>query len=137
VLLFKDLEKNIVTTVNYSSNQQIIVYNFDADNGGKMELCDDRTLSLCFSKISTKKLLLFVEVTIQLLSSSVVAEVVSNMVMDSTTLVSAAVDASNELAVRHVVNWDSLEILSIAEDQKGAAVAVMDKDIMYEFLDLR
>jgi hypothetical protein len=59
------------------------------------------------------------------------------MVMDSTTLVSAAVDASNELAVRHVVNWDSLEILSIAEDQKGAAVAVMDKDIMYEFLDLR
>lgn len=83
MLLFKDLEKDIVTTVNYGSNQQIIVYNFDADNSGKMKLCDDRTLSLCFSKISTKKLVLFVEVTIQLLSSSVVAEVVSNMVMDS------------------------------------------------------
>ena len=47
---FKDLEKDIATRVNWSSSQQIIVYEFDADNGREKELCDDRILSVCFSE---------------------------------------------------------------------------------------
>jgi len=63
----------------------------------------------------------------------------SNMVMDnvSTTLDSAAIDASNEPAVGHVVNWDSLEILLVVEDQVGVVNPVVDEALMYEFLGLR
>ena len=93
-------------------------------------------------KTSTKKLLLFVDVkdkTTELISSSVVTKVMSNMVMDnvSTTLDSAAIDASNEPAVGHVVNWDSLEILLVVEDQVSVVNPVVDEALMYEFLGLR
>ena len=93
-------------------------------------------------KTSTKKLLLFVDVkdkTTELISSSVVTKVMSNMVMNnvSTTLDSAAIDASNEPTVGHVVNWDSLEILLVVEDQVSVDNPVVDEALMYEFLGLR
>jgi hypothetical protein len=36
----------------------------------------------------------------------------------------------------HVIDWDNLEILPIAEDQIGAALPLMDENEMYAFVGL-
>jgi hypothetical protein len=46
-------------------------------------------------------------------------------------------ESSNPVVVSHEINWDSLEITPLAEDQIGTALPVMDEETMYEFVGLR
>jgi hypothetical protein len=46
----------------------------------------------------------------------------------------AVTDAISE---PHVIDWDNLGIVPIAEENIGSAAALMDEDATYEFLGLR
>ena len=43
----------------------------------------------------------------------------------------------NPVVVSHQIDWESLLITPLTEDQIGTALPVMDEDAMYEFVDLR
>lgn len=102
------------------------------------ELMDESSLAIAFSNGMTKKtLMLFVDVEekdIELTSASVVTEgVQSNVVPDDSI---ALGDSSNPEEAAHVIDWDSLQIVPIAEDQIGTLAPVMDEDAMYAFVGL-
>ena len=46
-------------------------------------------------------------------------------------------DCNNEVVVSPLIDWDSLEIIPLAEDHIRAALPVMDEEAMYEFVGLR
>jgi len=102
---------------------------------------DDTDLSLAFAeKMDDKKLFLFVDVEdkpAEMFSNSAVTQAeaaVSNVGDDNAT---EPGDWSNPAVVSHEIDWDSLEITSLIEDQIGTALPAMDEDAMYEFVGLR
>jgi len=71
----------------------------------------------------------------QILCKSTVTEgVMSNVMYDN---VDTQVDSTNPPDVGNVIDWDSLEIVPIPEEQIGAPVTLMDEYVMYEFVGLR
>ncbi|CAD6245871.1 unnamed protein product [Miscanthus lutarioriparius] len=85
-----------------------------------------------------KKLFLFVDVEdkpTEVFCSSVTEAATSNVGHDNVT---GPIDSSKEASVSHAIDWDSLEIIPLGQDQIiGAALPVMDEDAMYEFVGLR
>jgi len=107
--------------------------------GGERKLLNDTELFLAFSKrMGDKKLFLFVDVEdkpTEVFCSSVTEAATSNVGHDNVT---GPIDSSKEASVSHAIDWDSLEIIPLGQDQIiGAALPVMDEDAMYEFVGLR
>jgi len=125
----KDLENDIAARVKWGSSQQIAIYEFDPNTGGEKILLDDKALSLALlERENRKKLFLYVDV-----QSKAVTEVMSNVSINN---VSAPEQSNNEVGDVDVIDWDSLDIIPIGQDQVGVAVCVMDEEAMYEFLVL-
>jgi len=66
--------------------------------------------------------------------SKAVTEVMSNVSINN---VSAPEQSNNEVGDVDLIDWDSLDIIPVGQDQVGAAVCVVDEEAMYEFLGLR
>ena len=126
----KDLENDIAARVKWGSSQQIAIYEFDPNTGGEKILLDDKALSLALlERENRKKLFLYVDV-----QSKAVTEVMSNVSINN---VSAPEQSNNEVGDVDLIDWDSLDIIPVGQDQVGAAVCVVDEEAMYEFLGLR
>lgn len=133
------LERDLAGKVNWGSGQQPVISEFDMSGGGERKLVNDTDLSVAFSeRKDEKKLFLFVDVEekpTEVLSTSAVTEAaVSNVGDDNATILG---DWSNEAVVSQVIDWDSLEIIPLTEEQIGAPLPAMDEDTMYEFVGLR
>jgi hypothetical protein len=136
-MLLRDLEAR----VKWGSGQQPMIHEFDRSGGGEKKLVDDKDLSLAFAeKMHDKKLFLFVDFVdkpAEMFSNSVVTEAeaaTSNVGHDNAT---EQGDCSNPALVSHQIDWESLLITPLTEDQIGIALPVMDEDAMYEFVGLR
>jgi hypothetical protein len=73
----------------------------------------------------------------QISSNSVVTEAetaASNVDHDNAT---EQGDCSNPAVVSHPIDWESLLITPLTEEQIGTAHPVMDEDLVYEFVGLR
>jgi len=73
----------------------------------------------------------------EIFSNSVVTEAeaaASNVGHDNAT---EQGDYGNPAVVSHQIDWESLLITPLTEDQIGTALSVMDEDAMYEFVGLR
>ena len=133
------LEKDLAERVTWGSSQHPVISEFDMCTGGERNLGDDAALSLAFfERIAEKKLMLFVDVedkSGQILCKSTVTEgAMSNVVSDN---VGTQVDSTDPPDVGNVIDWDSLEIEPILEEQIDAPIRLMDEDAMYEFVGLR
>ena len=131
------LEKDLAARVTWGSSQHPVISEFDMCTGGERNLGDDAALSLAFfQRISEKKLMLFVDVEDKSgqIQSTVIEGGMSNVVSDN---VGTQVDSTDPLDVGNVIDWDSLEIVPIPEEQIGAPVTLMDEYVMYEFVGLR
>ncbi|CAD6250351.1 unnamed protein product [Miscanthus lutarioriparius] len=88
--------------------------------------------------MDNKKLFLFVDIVdkpADVISNSAITEVaVSNVGHDNAT---GQGDCNNEAVVSPLIDWDSLEIIPLVEDQIGAALPMMNEEAMYEFVGLR
>jgi hypothetical protein len=127
------IENELAERVKWGSCQRLKICEFDMSSGRERELVDDNALTCAFSERKTEqKLFLYVDVEdrpLELVSKSCVSEVVMSS--------NAVTDVINSSSEPHVIDWDSLEILPIAEDQIGCAYTLMDEDTMYEFVGLR
>lgn len=128
-----NLQKDLAARVKWGSCQHLLISEFDMSGN----LDDDVALSLAFSeRLAEKKLFLFVDVedkAMQMEGNSGITEgVMSNVVTENG---SAQVNSGEE--VPYVIDWDSLQIEPIAEDQIGSAVPLMSEDAMYAFLGLQ
>jgi hypothetical protein len=136
-MLLEDLEAR----VKWGSGQQPVIHEFDTSVGGEKKLVNDKDLSLAFAeKLHDKKLFLFVDVVdkpTEMISNSAVTEAeaaASNVDHDNAT---EQGDCSNPTVVSHQIDWESLLITPLTEDQIGTAHPVMDEDAVYEFVGLR
>jgi hypothetical protein len=136
-MLLGDLE----TRVKWGSGQQPVIHEFDTSVGGEKKLVNDKDLSLAFAeKLHDKKLFLFVDVVdkpAEMISNSAVTEAeaaASNVDHDNAT---EQGDCSNPTVVSQQIDWESLLITPLTEDQIGSAHPVMDEDAVYEFVGLR
>ena len=131
------LEKDLAARVIWGSSQHPVISEFDMCTGGERNLGDDAALSLAFfQRISEKKLMVFVDIEDKSgqIQSTVIEGGMSNVVSDN---VGTQVDSTDPLDVGNVIDWDSLEIVPIPEEQIGAPVTLMDEYAMYEFVGLR
>ena len=89
-------------------------------------------------ELQKKKLMLFVDVedkSGQILCKSTVTEgAMSNVVSDN---VGTQVYSTDPTDVGNVIDWDSIEIEPIPEEQIDAPIRLMDEDAMQEFVGLR
>lgn len=135
----EDLEKDIAARVKWGSRQQLAIFEYDVVSGGERKLLDDNDLSVAFAASQVeKKMFLLVCVEdkpTDLVSGSAVTEVMSNMTIDNGN--ATAIVSSNEPTIGDVINWDTIEITPIKDDQIGSAFYVMDEDAMYEFVGLK
>jgi len=136
-MLLGDLEAR----VKWGSGQQPVIHEFDMSGSGEKKLVDDKDLSLAFAeKMHDKKLFLFVDVVdkpAEIFSNSAVTEAeaaASNVGHDNAT---EQGDCGNPAVVSHQIDWESLLITPLTEDQIGTTLPVMDEDAMYEFVGLR
>ncbi|WVZ82023.1 hypothetical protein U9M48_029339 [Paspalum notatum var. saurae] len=135
------LEKDLAARVNWGSCQRPVFSEFDMSSFEERKIVDEASLALAFSdRMAEKKLLLFVNMedkNMELMSISAVSVVtegaMSNIVAENG---SAQVDASNQVEDAYVIDWDSLEIVPIAEEQIGTLAPFMDDDAMYAFVGL-
>ena len=103
-------------------------------SGGERKLLNDTDLFRAFSeRMGDSKLLLFVDVEDK--PTEVVTEVAASNVGHDNVI--GPIDSSKEAFVSHAIDWDSMEIIPLGQDQIGAALPVMDEDAMYEFVGLR
>ena len=107
--------------------------------GGERKLVDDAELASAFyERMDDKKLFLFVDIVdkpADVISNSAFTEAaMSNVGHDNAV---GQGDCNNEVVVSPLIDWDSLEIIPLAEDQIGATLPVMDEEAMYEFVGLR
>lgn len=117
------LENDLAARVKWGSCQHPVVWGYDKITGEERQLVDSNALSLAFSEWwSERRLFLSVDVEDKpgLVSNSSVTELVMS-----------------NLVTENVIDWDSLEIAPIVEDEIGVAMAVMDEDAMYAFVGLR
>jgi hypothetical protein len=132
------LENDLKVRLNWGSGQQPVIHEFNLSGGGERKLLNDTELSLAFSeRMCDKKLFLFVDVEdkpTEVFCSSVTEEATSNVEHDNVT---GPIDSSKEAFVSHAIDWDSLEIIPLGQDQISAALPVMDEDAMYVFVGLR
>ncbi|WVZ87975.1 hypothetical protein U9M48_034546 [Paspalum notatum var. saurae] len=135
------LKKDLAARVNWGSCQRPVFSEFDMSSFEERKIVDEASLALAFSdRMAEKKLLLFVNMedkNMELMSISAVSVVtegaMSNIVAENG---SAQVDASNQVEDAYVIDWDSLEIVPIAEEQIGTLAPFMDDDAMYAFVGL-
>jgi hypothetical protein len=131
------LEKDLAARVNWGSCQHPVISEFDMSNAGERKLVDDASLSLVFfERLSEKKLFLFVDVEDkprEVIANLAITEVVLSSVVSENASTHLIAEPRN---VAHVIDWDNLEILPIAEDQIGVALPLMDEDEMYAFVGL-
>ena len=134
------LEKDLAERVTWGSSQHPVISEFDMCTSGERNLGDDAALSLAFfERIAEKKLMLFVDVEDKsgqiLCKSTVITEgAMSNVVSDN---VGTQVYSTDPTDVGNVIDWDSIEIEPIPEEQIDAPIRLMDEDAMYEFVGLR
>jgi hypothetical protein len=131
------LEKGLAARVNWGSCQHPVISKFDMSSAGERKLVDDASLSLVLSeRLSEKKLFLFVDVEDkprEVIANSAVTEMVLSSVVSENASTHLIAEPGN---ATHVIDWDNLEILPIAEDQIGATLPLMDDDEMYAFVGL-
>ncbi|CAO2204399.1 unnamed protein product [Urochloa humidicola] len=137
-----DLEKDIGSRVKWGSRQQIVMYEYEVGSGGERKLVDDKALSFAFSNHQIdKRMFVFVEVEekhAELISKSGVTEMADNGNFSAAAVSSnEPAIGSNEPADGHVIDWDSIVIDPIPDDQIGSIYSVMDEDAMLEFLGLK
>jgi len=125
------LELELSKWITWGKCQELKIYEFDPSSGDERELMDDKTLSLAFSeKHTSRRMVLFVDVVDKpsdLLGNSGVTEVVMSSVADI-----GSAQAHSSMEEHDVIDWDSLDIIPIPEEQIGAPVTLMDEDAMYE-----
>ncbi|CAD6264776.1 unnamed protein product [Miscanthus lutarioriparius] len=118
------LQKDLEARVNWGSDQQPIIHEFDMSSGGERKLVDDVELAFAFSeRMDDKKLFLFVDIVdkpADLISNSTIIEAAVNNVGHDN--VARQGDCNNEALVSPLIDWDNLEIIPLAEDQIGAAL---------------
>ena len=72
------LQKDLEARVNWGSDQQPIIHEFDMSGGGETKLVDDAKLAFAFSeRMDDKKLFLFVDIVdkpVDVISNSAIAE---------------------------------------------------------------
>lgn len=144
----ESLQKDFASRVKWGSNQEVVVSGFDKSTGMETKIEDNMALLRAFSERCGEKRLFFIVDVVdkpgQLVSTSTVTAlnevVISNVVTEK---VIAREGSSNEVGnlsnvqVPTVVDWDSLEIVPIPEEQIGCALAVMGEVEMYSYLGLR
>ncbi|WVZ83600.1 hypothetical protein U9M48_030731 [Paspalum notatum var. saurae] len=129
------LENDLAARVQWGSSQQLIISSFESSDG-EMKLEDDDSLSVAFSeRLAEKRLFLYVDVVDKpaLCESAITEGAMSNVFTDYG---SAQVESNDPAAEPPVIDWNTLEIAPIAEEQIGAALPIMDEDAVYAFVGL-
>ncbi|WVZ73413.1 hypothetical protein U9M48_021722 [Paspalum notatum var. saurae] len=121
------LENDLAARVQWGSSQQLIISSFESSDG-EMKLEDDDSLSGFLRKVGQKRLFLYVDVVDKPALESAITEGAMSNIM--------AVLTNDPAAEPPVIDWNTLEIAPIAEEQIGAALPIMDEDAVYAFVGL-
>ncbi|EAY85956.1 hypothetical protein OsI_07320 [Oryza sativa Indica Group] len=154
----ESLEKDFAARVKWGSCQSLVVSGYDTCSGEETKLMDNMDLAhALYVRKNEKKLFLFVDIEDKpsplVVNSSCVSED-NDVVMDSVaaTRQGDGQDSSCQQSIdcgsveiasiapqqepQHVIDWETLEIAPILEQQIGSSMPVMEEDEMYAFLGL-
>ncbi|XP_015689355.1 uncharacterized protein LOC102707747 isoform X2 [Oryza brachyantha] len=113
----ESLEKDLAARIKWGSCQRVIVSGYDASTGEDTELVDDMDLARkFFARRNERRLFLRVDVEDKpgVLVNSCVSE--DNEVVSGEVVAARQGDAQDSKS-QHVIDWDGLEIASIAQKQ--------------------